>query len=167
MAVALLIQKFDFKFVDPEWKLTTKQVGTVKPCDLFIHAKLRTGVNMLALQRDLFHGSSVNLVRTPVRRHPGEETTEKRKGERKVLRPMFIFFGSNTGTCQDLAERLAVSALQRGFNCTARSLDNAVDVLPQGHPVIIISSTHYEGQPPGEWPLSTVLNVQTIILTDH
>ncbi|KAH9905667.1 flavoprotein-like protein [Xylariomycetidae sp. FL2044] len=62
---------------------------------------------------------------------------------------MSIFFGSNTGTCQGLADRLVATALQHGFTCTTQPLNDAVGGLPITHPVVILSSTHYEGLPPG------------------
>lgn len=149
MVTALLMQKFDFKFVDPQWKMTTKQIATVKPCDLFIHAKLRTGVDILTLQGDLFHDSRVDPGKGSVR-HTGEKAKETEEQGGKPLQPMSIFYGSNTGTCQGLAEMLAVSALKRGFSCTAKPLDEAIAGIPKEHPVILISSTHYGGQPPGK-----------------
>lgn len=58
LAAAMLFQKFDLKFVDPEYKLTAKQALTLKPRDLYIYAKLRPGVDVLTLQRDMIHGTS-------------------------------------------------------------------------------------------------------------
>lgn len=58
LAAAMLFQKFDLKFADPEYKLTVKQALTLKPRDLFIYAKLRPGVDVLTLQRDIMHDTS-------------------------------------------------------------------------------------------------------------
>ncbi|KAI1382907.1 cytochrome P450 [Hypoxylon trugodes] len=120
MATAILVQKFDFRMVDPEWKMAIKQTGTLKPRGLFMYAKLRPSVNILTLQRDLH----------------------------KI--PTYVdFFGSNTGTCKGLAERLAVLAKRRGFICAIRPLDETVqNGLLDTRPIVFVSSTHYDGQPP-------------------
>ena len=65
-------------------------------------------------------------------------------GEKK---PMAIFYGSNTGTCQAFAQRLAADASARGYKASVNDLDSAVDKLPRKTPVILISSS-YEGQAP-------------------
>lgn len=138
MATAMLMQKFDFKLRDFDWKMTVKQTATLKPHNLFMYAKLRPGLDILSLQRDFFHIGSEAVAL------PREKTDE--------LQPMSIFFGSNTGTCQSLADRLATSALQRGFRCTVKPLNEAVENIPH-NPVVFISSTHYEGHPPGPCPV--------------
>jgi hypothetical protein len=53
LATAMVFQKFDLKFVDPEYKLTVKQTLTLKARDLFMYAKLRPGIDVLTLQRDI------------------------------------------------------------------------------------------------------------------
>lgn len=58
LAVAILFQKFDLRFVDSEYKLTVKQALTLKPRDLFMYAKPRPGIDVLNLQRDLMHVQS-------------------------------------------------------------------------------------------------------------
>lgn len=139
MATAMLMQKFDFTLVDPNWQMKVKQTATLKPRDLFMHAKLRPGGDVLSLQRDLFHGVS-----------SAASTLYQKEEQTGELQPMSIFFGSNTGTCEGLAERLATSALQRGYQSTIKPLNEGVDAVPIGDPVIFISSSHYEGQPPGQ-----------------
>lgn len=159
MATAILMQKLEFSFVDPEWKMTTKQTAVLKPHNLFMHAKLRGGADVVSLQRDLFHGSGDSSSGASTL-YPGEEAN----GD-GALQPMSIFYGSNTGTCESLAERLAVFARQRGFKCTVKALNEAVDRIPIGQPVIFVSSTHYEGQPPGQSYLSIIYSSTNTGLT--
>ncbi|KAI9152174.1 P450 family fatty acid hydroxylase [Paramyrothecium foliicola] len=141
MATAILIQKFEFKFVDPDYSLKLRQAGTIKPVDLFMYAKLRPNVDTLSLQRDLFHNTKSASSKLKASK---EQACSRSEG----LRPMTVVYGSNTGTCRSLASRAAKSALQHGFSCDVKSLNEAADALPQNQPVVIISSTHYEGQPP-------------------
>ena len=152
MATAILMQRFDFSLVDPSWTMQTKQTAVLKPANLFMHAKLRRGADVVSLQRDLFHGSSGSSGSGPgpgsgaSTLYPRDEVNSVGNAE---LRPMSVFVGSNTGTCDSLADRLAVSARQRGFRCVVKPLNEAVDGIPRGQPVVFVSSTHYEGQPPG------------------
>lgn len=149
LATALLFQKFDFKLVDPNYEITIKEALTLKPRDLFIYAKVRPWVSTLALSHDLFnqHGTPSHAETTRAADRPLALRSE----------PMDIYFGSSTGTCRGLTEQLAKAALQRGFNCTIQVLDQAVDMVPTDRPVAFITSTQYEGQPPGSCFLSLSL----------
>lgn len=144
LAAAMLFQKFDFSFVDPEYKLTVKQALTLKPRDLFMHAKLRPGIDVLNLQRDMLHGRG-NGKPVPASHEHSRNSLEK---PAIGLKPLSIFYGSNTGTCQGLADWLAMTAPQRGFQATVLPLDDAEGSLPKDRPVVLITSTMYEGQAP-------------------
>lgn len=148
LAVAVLFQKFDFKLKDPNYKLTWKQTLTLKPRDLFMYAKLRPGIDPLSLQRDLFHGAG-GKGSGDSSLSPGTEKMTRHSDVESDLAPMSIFYGSNTGTCEGLASRLAMTALQRGFRASVQPLDEAKNNIPKDRPVAIITSTMYEGQAPG------------------
>lgn len=144
LAAAMLFQKFDFNFVDPEYKLTVKQTLTLKPRDLSIRAKLRPGIDVLTLQRDMVHGPGGSKPVTASHEYGRDAIRETPIG----LKPLSIFYGSNTGTCQGLADWLALMAPQRGFQATVLPLDEAKGNLPKDKPVVLITSTMYEGQAP-------------------
>ena len=61
--------------------------------------------------------------------------------------PLLILYGSNTGTCEALAQELLTAAASYGFSAIVKTLDDAVSGLPKKDPVAIITAT-YEGQPP-------------------
>lgn len=124
----MLFQKFDFNFVDPEYKLTVKQTLTLKPRDLFIRAKLRPGIDVLTLQRDMVHGPSGSKPVTASHEHSRDALGDAPIG----LKPFSIFYGSNTGICQGLADWLEMTAPQRGFQATVLPLDEAKGNLPKG-----------------------------------
>lgn len=141
--MAVLFQKFDFRLQDPNYKLTWKQTLTLKPLDLFMYAKLRPGIDPVSLQKDLFHGSAGHSSLAS-----GAEKVNGHSDESELV-PMSIFYGSNTGTCESLASRLAIAALQQGFKGDVQPLDVAKENMPKDRPVVIITSTMYEGQAPG------------------
>lgn len=146
LAVAVLFQKFDFKLKDPNYILTWKQTLTLKPRDLFMYAKLRSDVDPLTLQKDLFHGSGGESI------HPhGTEKMTGHSDEKSNVVPLSIFYGSNTGTCESLASRLAMTARQHGFSASIQPLDEAKNEIPNDRPVVMITSTMYEGHAPGKY----------------
>lgn len=116
---------------------------TLKPLDLFMYAKLRPGIDPVSLQKDLFHGAAGDSS------FPSGAEKVNGHADESALVPMSIFYGSNTGTCESLASRLAMAALQHGFKGDVQPLDAAKENIPVDRPVVIITSTMYEGQAPG------------------
>lgn len=84
---------------------------------------------------------------------PAATTNGAAKGEKHDIsegggKGISIFYGSNSGTCESLAQRLAADASSHGFTASrVESLDVAKENLPTDQPVVIITSS-YEGQPP-------------------
>jgi sulfite reductase (NADPH) flavoprotein alpha-component len=65
------------------------------------------------------------------------------------LKPLTILFASQTGTAEGLAKRAAKVAGQRGFAATVVDMAQATgQTLSQGSNVLLIASTHGEGEPP-------------------
>lgn len=145
--MALLFQKFDFEFVDPNYELTIKQALTLKPRDLLMYAKLRPGIDVLTLQREMLYGKS-GVNRPGLLANPCEENRVAFVDRSQSLKPLLIFYGSNTGTCQGLAEILRTIAPHHGFNAAVQPLDAARKNLPRNLPIVLITSTMYEGQAP-------------------
>lgn len=154
LAVAVLFQKFDFRLKDPNYKITWKQTLTLRPRDLFMYAKLRPGIDPLSLQRDLFLGSGSGTGSGQSSLSTNTNGKAIHSDQERDLVPISIFYGSNTGTCESLASRLAMTALQHGFKGTVQPLDEAKNNIPKDRPVVMITSTMYEGQPPGKHHLT-------------
>ncbi|MGH7968693.1 MAG: flavodoxin domain-containing protein, partial [Limisphaerales bacterium] len=67
----------------------------------------------------------------------------------KLGEPLFILFGSQTGTAEGLAKSCAKEAAQRGFAPKVLALDDYEQAnLASGGKAIIVSSTWGEGDPP-------------------
>ncbi|KAK8240055.1 cytochrome P450 [Phyllosticta capitalensis] len=141
LVVAMLMQNFNFQLDDPQYNLKFKQTLTIKPKDFMMRATLRHGLNPTTLEHAL-NGTSAS---TP---NPTRPVTPNPNGVQKSGIPLSVFYGSNTGTCEALARRLAGDAPSHGFQVkTVDSLDSANQNLPKDHPVAIITAS-YEGQPP-------------------
>jgi cytochrome P450/NADPH-cytochrome P450 reductase len=137
--MAILLQNFNFQLDDPSYQLKLKQSLTIKPKGFEMRAFLRDGIDATNLEKKLQAGF------TPV---ATEGAATKDAGKRATnLKPMSIYYGSNTGTCEALASRLAKDAAAHGFEAKVDILDAATDKLPKDHPVAIITAS-YEGQPP-------------------
>jgi cytochrome P450/NADPH-cytochrome P450 reductase len=54
VALVVMFQRFDFELVDPGYELRYQPSLNRKPEGLFVHARLRKGVDVVLLQRDLF-----------------------------------------------------------------------------------------------------------------
>ena len=138
LALAMILQNFNLRFDDPSYQLHIKQTLTIKPADFFIKVSLRDGIDPVYLEKRLFSGASVPSTKSkhPVKQQP--DATGK---------PISIFYGSNSGTCEGLSQTLAGAAASHGYQAKVQPLDSAVDHLPAGQPVVLITAS-YEGQPP-------------------
>ncbi len=66
-----------------------------------------------------------------------------------ALRPLSVLFGSQTGTAERLAKRIAKDAGQRGFAATVHDLSRyPTDRLCTERDVLLITSTYGDGEPP-------------------
>ncbi|PWY87956.1 fatty acid hydroxylase [Aspergillus sclerotioniger CBS 115572] len=141
LAIALLLQNFNFQLDDPSYDLRIKQTLTIKPLDFKMRATPRHGLDPIALEVALNSGDVPRETTVPSR--------DRKKGATIPaggLKPMHIFFGSNTGTCEAFARRMADDAATWGFAAEVKSLDSATENVPKEDPVVFIAAS-YEGQP--------------------
>ncbi|KAF4994727.1 hypothetical protein FDECE_13034 [Fusarium decemcellulare] len=142
LATSLLLQNFDFCLHDPAYTLKIAETLTIKPKEFFMRAYLRHGMSPLDLERRL-RGES---LASGVAAHP-KVSADVADTDTKT-KPISIYYGSNSGTCEALVRRLASNASTHGFRpVVVDSLDVAKNCLPRDHPVVIFVSS-YEGQPP-------------------
>lgn len=142
LVVAMLLQNFNFQMDNPSYDLRIKQTLTIKPKDFQIRASLREGLDATHLSQTLS-----GTADAPKDAGIDRERKPKAAPAGGKLKPMHIFFGSNTGTCEAFARRLADDALGYGFSAQTNSLDSATQNIPKNDPVVFITAS-YEGQPP-------------------
>jgi cytochrome P450/NADPH-cytochrome P450 reductase len=139
LVLAILLQNFNFSMEDASYQLQIKQTLTIKPKDFFMRAHLRNGVSATSLERKL---ASTTIDDLPPANGAPAVRKEKSKGK-----PMAIYYGSNTGTCEALANRLASDAANHGFRAdVVDTLDAARENLPIDKPIVIVTAS-YEGAP--------------------
>jgi cytochrome P450/NADPH-cytochrome P450 reductase len=139
----MLLQNFDFHFENPSYELVIQQTLTIKPDHFFMHATLRKNIDPVYLER-MLHGDITTEGNFSDKDRKFANTSVM-NGKPKL--PMTILYGSNSGTCEALAQSLARVAGSKGYAVQINPLDSAVNTVPKEQPVVMICSS-YEGQPP-------------------
>jgi cytochrome P450 / NADPH-cytochrome P450 reductase len=141
MVMAMLFQNFNFIAHDPDYVLGIKQTLTIKPKDFYMRAVLRDGLTPSILEHRL--AGTIPPPTAPSSKSEPGPTTDASDGKK-----INIYYGSNTGTCEALSQRLASSAAGHGFKIGVIDvMDAAVQSLEKDVPSIFITAS-YEGQPP-------------------
>ena len=143
LVTALVLQTFDLKLDDPSYEVRVKQTLTVKPRDFFIGATLREGIDATKLQKTIV-SDRISLPENDV---PVGKPTNHFSGIDSSKSDMLILYGSNTGTCEILAQRLASDSGRFGYRGRVMDMDSAVGTIPRHQTVVVITAS-YEGQPP-------------------
>jgi hypothetical protein len=103
MCLATIFQKFDFTPGDPSYSLQLLQTLTLKPKGFTFHAIPREG----ALSFSVAAASS----KADTGAKPGKDVVGNASDSGK---PFYVFYGSNTGSCEGFAQDLASGATSRG-----------------------------------------------------
>jgi cytochrome P450/NADPH-cytochrome P450 reductase len=149
LAVAMLLQCFDFRQHDPSYQLQIKSTLTVKPADFFMHASLRKHIDPNHLEK-MIHAGKMDVKTSTKERRESTVTTG-----RKPKKPMTVLYGSNAGTCEALAQSVARNASSHGYDAKVDTLDTGVDNIPTDQPVVMITAS--------ELKLSNAAKVSSLI----
>ncbi|KXJ93884.1 bifunctional unspecific monooxygenase/NADPH--hemo protein reductase [Microdochium bolleyi] len=144
LCMAMMLQNFNFVMDDPNYNLVYKQTLTIKPSNFYMRAIIRDGLTPTELEHRL---AGTKLPSEQQRSAAGSaQATSAASGTKG--KPMTVLYGSNSGTCEAMAHRIAADAAQHGFQVTTLDcLDTANGSLPKDQPVVLITAS-YEGQPP-------------------
>jgi cytochrome P450/NADPH-cytochrome P450 reductase len=116
-----------FELSDPYgYELRVKESLTLKPEGLAVRAKRRESTGAVA---------EVRAVAAAPVTHASHAT------------PLLVLYGSNSGSSQDFAERIARDAARRGYTPALAPLDEHAGHLPREGAVVIVTGS-YNGQPP-------------------
>ena len=138
MAVATIFQRFDLVMDDPSYQLRLKQSVTIKPDGFYIRAYPRNRKARLYTTP-----SGAKLLRGNAKQGPNLASSTDLAGSQ----PLYVLYGSNSGTAEGFAQRVASDAPTHGFRPSIGTLDSAAENIPSGGPVVIITSS-FEGQLP-------------------
>ncbi|KAJ7771297.1 fatty acid hydroxylase [Mycena maculata] len=135
LVLATVFQKFDLELADASYNLQIKQTLTIKPKGLRIHARPRAG-------KTVFYATPSSALKTG----ENQTTPVQVRAESLSGQPLYVLYGSNTGTSEAFAQRIANEAPSYGFHASIGTLDSAMERVPTDGPVIIITAS-FEGQP--------------------
>lgn len=140
--IAILLQHFNFTLVDHSYNLATKQTLTIKPDGFHMRATLRNNLTPTELQDYLTYGK----VEVPQATRVGGADLDGAVIQTNCKgKKLAIFYGSNSGTCEALARRLASGAASYGIYADVNALDTAKENIPNA-PIVVITAS-YDGRP--------------------
>ncbi|HMI17049.1 MAG TPA: cytochrome P450, partial [Bradyrhizobium sp.] len=135
LAVGMILQRF--KLIDiNRYQMHLKETLTIKPDGFKIKVRPRADKERGAYAGRATATAAVSTTAAPaVRTRPGHNT------------PLLVLYGSNLGTAEELATRVADLAEVNGFSTKLAALDDFVGKLPEQGGVLIFCAS-YNGAPP-------------------
>ena len=134
LVLALLLQRFDF--VDAfDYELKIKSTLTIKPDEMRIQVVPRPDRHLDAATRRAAAEPTAEEV-APILAPADRHNT-----------PLRVLYGSDLGTAEGIATRLAQEGTERGYAVVVGALDDHVGDLPTDGASILVSSS-YNGAPP-------------------
>ena len=111
ITLVYLMQRFTFVMADPSYDLKLKQTLTIKPHEFYIYAIPRTdkkgSIPVLGTSSSILRpqGAGANAPELPIASNAVN------------AKPLYVLYGSNTGTSEAFAQRIASAAASHG-KCT-------------------------------------------------
>ena len=136
LLIAMILQRFDLIEDDPSYQLSIAETLTLKPQGFRIRVKRRGSAS--------FRSRPSVLPQAVPKAAPAPVSTLA-AGEQPT--PLLVLFGSNTGSAEAFAERIASDATAQGYAAEVAPLDDHAGRLPAVGAVAIVTAS-YEGQPP-------------------
>ncbi len=139
LVLGMILQRF--QLIDHQhYQLKIKETLTIKPDGFKIQVRPRT---------DVVQRAPVVAPLIQPATHPAETTSQPTPtvAVKAHHTPLLVLYGSNLGTSEDIAERIAADGKARGFTSAAAPLDDYVHQLPKEGAVVIVTAS-YNGTPP-------------------
>lgn len=133
LGLALIAHRFEISKADADYKLKVKETLSWKPDQFFIRAK----------KRDVVVPASKSTVKTA---DPAPAPQARASAAPANGVPIRVLFGSNGGSAESFAHKIATQASLRGYAATIETLDEAADLLPHEGAVLVVTAS-YEGHP--------------------
>jgi cytochrome P450/NADPH-cytochrome P450 reductase len=133
LVLAMMLQRFDIELIDRNYRLVVGESLTLKPKGLLIRAR----------RRNLPAGTPESRIPAPSTRalvRP-RQTASVDRG------PLLVLYGSNTGTSEAFAQKLAGAAQATGYQAIVATANEYASGIPDDLPLVVITAS-YEGQPP-------------------
>jgi len=136
LLVAMILQRFDLIENDPSYQLQVAETLTLKPHGFRIRVKRRGSASFRPRAAVLPQVAAKPAAAPAPALGAGEQAT-----------PLLVLFGSNTGSAEAFAERIASDARTQGYAAEVGPLDDHAGSLPTDGAVAVVTAS-YEGHPP-------------------
>ncbi|PVH71915.1 hypothetical protein DL98DRAFT_612749 [Cadophora sp. DSE1049] len=147
LVLAMLLKTFDIKLDDPTYEIRIKESLTIKPDGFRVRATLRHHINPASLAQTLHSGSNSLAPKSLASKPSVESVRSWYTPDKSARRSLNIVFGSNGGTCEALAHRLASNASKHRFKVTSvDTMDAAMGSLSSDQLLIVVAAS-YDGEP--------------------
>jgi cytochrome P450 / NADPH-cytochrome P450 reductase len=135
LVLSMILQRFDLTEADPCYTLEVAETLTLKPHGFRIRARRRGEVTVRP--RSAVPTAPQRKLTVKAAAGPGLEATT----------PLLVLYGSNSGSSEAFANRIAGEATAQGYKAQAAPMDDYVECLPADGAAVIVTAS-YEGQPP-------------------
>lgn len=134
LVLGMVLQRFNL--IDfANYQLKIKETLTLKPDGFKIKVRERTNA-----ERTIVLQQEAKVVELPME-------TIKPATVKQHHTPLLVLFGSNLGTAEDIAHRIAEDGEARGFSASVAALDDYTNALPREGALVVVSAS-YNGTPP-------------------
>ena len=134
LCIGMILQRF--RLVDHErYQLRLKETLSIKPDGFKLKVRPRTDKDRRITGGAVAASTGPASPAQAALARPGHNT------------PLLVLYGSNLGTAEDIATRLADTAELNGFATTLAPMDDFVGKLPQKGAVVLVCAS-YNGAPP-------------------
>lgn len=131
LVLALLLQRF--QFVDSlRYQLQVRQALFIRPGDFRVRLRVR---------------QERRVTSRPAAETPVSAPVAGPSGQAPLGTTLLVLYGSNMGTCEGVARRMAQEAQGRGIETSVAPLDSLVGRLPEHGNLLVVCSS-YNGTPP-------------------
>jgi cytochrome P450/NADPH-cytochrome P450 reductase len=130
LVLAMLLQRFEIAHPSP-YKLVIKETLTLKPEGLRIHARARKPIQRVLASKA-----------APIVAPASGQAAVASHGT-----PLLLLYGSNSGSAEAFARRIASDGDARGYAVKDAPLDDYAGLLPKDGALTIVTAS-YNGQPP-------------------
>jgi cytochrome P450/NADPH-cytochrome P450 reductase len=141
LVLCMMLQRFDFEFVDPDYQPVIINQASLKPGNLKIKARARI------LAKDLDTPKSKDTSRSDARTTKKQNNVDASVPSMKNLTALTIAYGSNAGSAEAFAQKLAQEAPFYGFAPSLMPLNKLVNTLHETKALAVVTAS-YEGQSP-------------------
>ena len=141
LVLGMILQRF--KLLDPHrYQLKLKETLTIKPDGFHIRVRPRAARDRIAVATNGVAAMAADAA--PIAAH-GAAAAPAAAGQHGTS--ALVLYGSNLGTAEELARRIAQDAEANGFATAVAPLDAHAGRLPRDG-VVLIASASYNGTPP-------------------